>query len=74
MHCLPTFATQDAVFDCADKYLDEFHDTVPRDLAAGNLKYLEHVYHGMDRVGEALVNLLVGINVGKFVLVLEDDV
>jgi NADPH-dependent curcumin reductase CurA len=32
------------------------------------------VYHGMDRVGEALVNLLVGINVGKFVLVLEDDV
>ncbi|KAG1866680.1 hypothetical protein F4604DRAFT_1778258 [Suillus subluteus] len=61
------------VIDWADKYLDEFHDTVPRDLAAGKLKYLEHVYHGMDRVGEALVDLLVGNNVGKSVLVLEGD-
>lgn len=61
------------VIDWADKYLDEFHDTVPQDLAAGKLKYLEHVYHGMDKVGEALVDLLVGNNVGKSVLVLEDD-
>ncbi|KAG1735111.1 uncharacterized protein EDB91DRAFT_569220 [Suillus paluster] len=62
------------VIDWADKYLDEFHDVVPRDLAAGKLKYLEHVYNGMERVGEALVDLLIGNNVGKSVLVLEDGV
>ncbi|KAG0703252.1 hypothetical protein DFH29DRAFT_982015 [Suillus ampliporus] len=62
------------VIDWEDKYLDEFHDIVPRDLAAGKLKYLEHVYHSMDKVGEALVDLLVGNNVGKSVLVPEDGV
>ncbi|KAH7927489.1 NAD(P)-binding protein [Leucogyrophana mollusca] len=60
--------------DWIDKYLEEFHEVVPRNLASGKLKYLEHAYYGMDRVGEAFVDLLTGMNVGKSVLVLEDAV
>ncbi|EGO00257.1 hypothetical protein SERLA73DRAFT_160203 [Serpula lacrymans var. lacrymans S7.3] len=59
--------------DWVDKYLDEFLEVVPRDLASGKLKYLEHVYHGMDKVGQAFVDLFTGGNVGKSVIVLEEE-
>ena len=55
------------------KYRAEFLRTFPARVASGEIKYKEHVTRGLERAGEALLDVLVGRNFGKSVLVLADE-
>ena len=55
------------------KYLDRFYEEVPSLIASGEIKYREVVYKGFGGVAEALEDVFGGVNVGKGVVVLEDE-
>jgi len=55
------------------KYIDEFYATIPAKLANGEIKYMEDVRKGLDKVGEALLAVQSGTNQGKCVVWLADD-
>ncbi|EIN09198.1 NAD(P)-binding protein [Punctularia strigosozonata HHB-11173 SS5] len=60
------------VVDWDQKYSEEFYGTVPQQLASGKLQYKEHIYHGLESAGEAIVDQLTGKNLGKSVLILDE--
>jgi NADPH-dependent curcumin reductase CurA len=53
--------------------VDEFYATIPQKVAKGEIKYLEDVRKGLDKVGEALLAVQSGTNVGKCVIWLADE-
>ncbi|KAF8208973.1 hypothetical protein K438DRAFT_1754028 [Mycena galopus ATCC 62051] len=55
------------------KYAEEFYATIPRALAAGELKYSEAVKYGLDKVGEVLLAVQTGANTGKAVVVVAEE-
>ena len=55
------------------KHGKDFIEKFPERVASGEIKYKEHVTRGLERAGEALLDVLVGRNFGKSVLVLEDE-
>ncbi|KAH8110288.1 hypothetical protein DFH11DRAFT_1547594 [Phellopilus nigrolimitatus] len=61
------------VIDWHEKYLSEFYATMPGKLARGEIRYVEHVYHGLDAASQGLVDVLTGKTVGKAVVVIADD-
>lgn len=60
------------VIDWHPKYSEEFYEVVCRGLSTGELKYKEHIYHGLQAGTESLYDLMTGVNLGKAVIVLED--
>ena len=56
-----------------EKYADEFYETVPGKIARGELKYKEYVLHGLDKVGQGLLDVQVGNNFGKCVVVVSEE-
>lgn len=61
------------MIDWHDKYLSEFWDVLPGKLASGELKYKDHVYRGLESAGEGFLDLMLGRNVGKSVVLLADS-
>lgn len=55
------------------KYVDEFYKEIPAKLARGELSYLEHRVVGLDHVGDALLAVQKGQNLGKSVVIVADD-
>lgn len=62
-----------SVVDMDGKYSKEFYEVVPKMLADGKLRYLEHVYHGLENAGQGIVDFFTGGNIGKSVVVLSED-
>ncbi|KAF9001015.1 alcohol dehydrogenase [Cyathus striatus] len=54
------------------KYQAQFYDEVPRMIGEGKLKYREHVWHGLDKAGEALLAVQDGSNKAKAVVRVAD--
>ncbi|TFK22720.1 alcohol dehydrogenase [Coprinopsis marcescibilis] len=56
------------VLELESKYSEEFYNTVPELVASGQIKYREHVYEGLESVGEALLAVQQGTNKAKAVI------
>ncbi|THU91338.1 alcohol dehydrogenase [Dendrothele bispora CBS 962.96] len=59
--------------DLTDKWGKEFKDVVPKKLASGEIKYKEDRTVGMEHTMEALVQVLMGKNNGKKIIVVSED-
>ncbi|KAK0201386.1 hypothetical protein DFS33DRAFT_1375047 [Desarmillaria ectypa] len=60
--------------DWAKKYEEEFFNTIPQYLASGDVKYVSHEYKGLESTATAFANMLMGGNIGKTVIILDEDV
>ena len=56
-----------------DKYVDDFYVTIPGKIARGELKHKEYVLHGLDKVGQGLLDVQVGNNFGKCVIIVAEE-
>ena len=61
------------MLDWHKKYEEEFYEVMPRLLASGEVKCLEHIYNGLEEAGQAMRDILVGSNKGKAVVVISDE-
>jgi len=61
------------VFTLAAKYEDEFYEVMPALVKEGKIKFKEERTHGLDKVGQALLDVGTGANSGKVVIVVSDD-
>ena len=61
------------VASLAPRHAEDFFRTFPARVASGEIRYLEHVTHGLESAGSAIVDVLKGANIGKSVVVLADD-
>ncbi|OCH96220.1 NAD-P-binding protein [Obba rivulosa] len=55
------------------KYGTQFYQELPRRVAAGEIKYQEDITHGLEKVGEAILDVMTGKNKGKKVILVADD-
>ena len=55
------------------KYAQEFYTTVPAQIARGEIKYVEDITEGLDKVGEAILANLSGTNKGKGVVLVAKE-
>ncbi|VDB92596.1 unnamed protein product [Peniophora sp. CBMAI 1063] len=61
------------VIDWHDMYLAEFYSVVPKKIADGEIKVIEHICDNFEHAGQAFVNMLTGKSIGKSVIVLRDE-
>ena len=57
----------------APKHADDFLRTMPARVARGEIKYREHVVRGLENGAQAIVDVHLGKNFGKSVLVVADE-
>ena len=55
------------------KYFAQFMRTVPPRVAAGEIRYKEHVVRGLENAGQAILDVQMGRNFGKSVVVVADE-
>ena len=55
------------------KWEEEFNKVLPPLVASGQIKDKEHVYEGLESVGEAILAVQKGMNQGKAVVHVADD-
>ncbi|VDB88826.1 unnamed protein product [Peniophora sp. CBMAI 1063] len=55
------------------RYVKQFFDEVPKLVREGKIKYQEDRSYGLDKVGEALLQVHTGVNHGKKVVVVAED-
>ncbi|KAH9854530.1 NAD-P-binding protein [Lenzites betulinus] len=55
------------------KYVAEFYQTFPARVASGEIRYKEDRVQGLERAGDALVDVLRGNNFGKSVVIVADE-
>ncbi|KAJ7663236.1 hypothetical protein DFH06DRAFT_1042409 [Mycena polygramma] len=55
------------------KYDEEFYATVPKQLASGELKQMEDVSYGLDKIGDVILAVQTGANKGKAVVVVAEE-
>jgi NADPH-dependent curcumin reductase CurA len=55
------------------KYDEAFYEEVPKLLASGDIKYTEHITRGLENVGQAILDVQIGRNEGKSVVIVADD-
>ncbi|KAI1792111.1 NAD(P)-binding protein [Ganoderma leucocontextum] len=55
------------------KYLEEFFKTIPKRIASGEIKYKEHIVRGLENAGQAILDVQMGKNLGKSVVVVADE-
>jgi NADPH-dependent curcumin reductase CurA len=61
------------VFNIGPKYADQFYNEIPRKLKSGEIKYLEDKeMGGLERMGEAILDVQKGKNFGKKVVIVAD--
>lgn len=61
------------VFDHQERYLDEFYEVIPKKLASGEFKYTEDITRGLEKGGEAILEVQKGVNTAKKIIVVADD-
>jgi len=57
----------------AAKYATPFHTFLTPKIASGEIKHKEHVFHGLQREGEAILAVQRGTNTGKAIVHVADD-
>lgn len=57
----------------APKYDDEFYKSMPARVASGEIKYKEHLVKGLEKTGQALLDVLSGDNFGKSAVVVSEE-
>jgi NADPH-dependent curcumin reductase CurA len=60
------------VDDLATKWEKDFQATIPPLVASGEIKYSEHVWNGLDKVGEVILAVQKGENKAKAVVHVAD--
>jgi NADPH-dependent curcumin reductase CurA len=61
------------VFEHDHKYREEFYKTIPPLIAKGEIKYMEEIEHGLEKVGEAILKQQKGLNKAKVVVKVADE-
>ncbi|KAJ7824035.1 alcohol dehydrogenase [Mycena leptocephala] len=61
------------IFHLQDKYDEEFYATIPKAIAAGEIKYTEEISRGLESVGDAILRVQQGKNVAKAVVVVAEE-
>ncbi len=61
------------VMELRERWQEEFYKVVPKKIANGEFKYTEDVTRGLDKAGEAILEVQKGLNTGKKVIVVADD-
>ena len=61
------------VADFFAKYKAEFDTTIPPLVAAGAIRYKEHRVRGLERAGQAILDVQTGVNFGKCVVVVAEE-
>ncbi|KAJ3988907.1 NAD-P-binding protein [Lentinula detonsa] len=61
------------VFDHQDRYKDEFYKVIPKKLASGEFIYTEDITRGLEKGGEAILEVQKGVNTAKKIIVVADD-
>lgn len=62
------------VFDLGPKYSEQFYKEIPKKLKSGEIKYLEDKeMGGLERMGEAIVDVQKGRNFGKKVVIVAEE-
>jgi len=61
------------IFRLDAKYNEEFYATMLPKVASGEIKYTEHYFDGLEKVGEAILAVQKGTNTGKAVVRVADD-
>ncbi|KAI0036368.1 NAD-P-binding protein [Vararia minispora EC-137] len=61
------------VFRLADKYQDEFFQVMPRLVKDGQIKFKEEIVYGLDKVGQAILDVGTGANSGKVVVIVSEE-
>ncbi|KAI0319686.1 alcohol dehydrogenase [Amylostereum chailletii] len=61
------------VFRLAHKYEKEFYETLPRLVKDGTLKHQEDISHGLENVGQGLLDITTGANKGKKVIIVAKE-
>lgn len=56
-----------------EKYDDNFRQEIPKLLANGELQYTEHFTYGLENAPKALLDVQVGNNLGKSVIVVAEE-
>ncbi|KZT42581.1 alcohol dehydrogenase [Sistotremastrum suecicum HHB10207 ss-3] len=51
----------------------QFYEEIPPLVASGEVKFLEHFYHGLEGAEQAMLDVQTGDNIGKAVIVLGED-
>ncbi|KDR83259.1 hypothetical protein GALMADRAFT_239127 [Galerina marginata CBS 339.88] len=60
------------IFRLYPKYNDEFFKVLPPLIASGEIKHKEHVYNGLDKVGEVILAVQKGTNTAKAIVHVAD--
>jgi len=55
------------------KHFNEFYATIPDKLAKGEIKYIEEVSHGLDKVGDVILAVQKGTNKAKAIIHVADS-
>ena len=55
------------------KYLEQFYQEVPQQIASGKIKYTEDITRGLNYAGHALEAIQRGTNTGKSVVLVADE-
>jgi NADPH-dependent curcumin reductase CurA len=62
------------VYELGPKYIEQFYSEIPRKLKSGEIKYLEDKeMGGLERMGEAIVDVQKGLNFGKKVVIVSEE-
>ena len=61
------------IFRIAAKYATSFHTFLAPKVASGEIKYKEHVFHGLQSEGDAILAVQKGTNTGKAVVHVADE-
>ena len=61
------------IFSLLPKYAEEFYAVVPRQIAAGQYKYIEDIKEGLRHAGEAIYEVQAGKNHGKSVILVAKE-
>ncbi|KAK7458783.1 hypothetical protein VKT23_009788 [Stygiomarasmius scandens] len=54
------------------KWKRDFNETVPEMLASGEIKYHENIVKGLDKAGDALLDLMAGNSMGKTIILVSN--
>ncbi|KAI0260779.1 alcohol dehydrogenase [Gloeopeniophorella convolvens] len=56
-----------------DKYGAEFAREMPKLIKSGEVKYMEDISYGLDKIGQSITDVLVGANYGKKIVQVHED-
>jgi NADPH-dependent curcumin reductase CurA len=55
------------------KHEDDFYENMTKAVSAGEIKYTEHVYRGLESAGQAILDVQTGKNEGKAVIIVAEE-